>query len=89
MSGLYEDIKVAAGKIGDKLEALLKNKDVKKIILLDDRGQELSSFTISKGMKIAANVAAITALIGFVVLKKNYTIRVIRKDGRSAGDHGE
>ena len=78
-----EEFKVSGGKLKDKLKELIKEGNVRRIILRNPEGRTLLDMPLNAGFAGAALLPFWAAVGAVVALAKDYTIAVEREPGKT------
>ena len=78
-----EEIKVSGAKLKDKLKELIKEGNVRRVILRNPEGRTLLDMPLNAGFAGAALLPFWAAVGAVVALAKDYTIAVERDTGKS------
>jgi hypothetical protein len=78
-----EEIKVSGSKLKEKLKELIREGNVRRIVLRNPEGRTLLDMPITAGLAGAALLPFWAAVGAVVALAKDYTIGVERDTGKS------
>jgi len=76
-----EEIKVTAGKLKEKLKELMREGNVRRVIVRNAHGRTLLDMPLSAGLAGALLLPFWAAVGGIVALAKEFTIVVERDSG--------
>jgi hypothetical protein len=76
-----EEIKVTAGKLKEKLKELMREGNVRRVIVRNAQGRTLLDMPLSAGLAGALLLPFWAAVGGIVALAKEFTIVVERDTG--------
>ena len=76
-----EEIKVTAGKLKEKLKELMREGNVRRVIVRNAQGRTLLDMPLSAGLAGALLLPFWAAVGGIVALAKEFTIVVERDSG--------
>jgi integral membrane sensor domain MASE1 len=76
---MQEEIKVAAGKLKDTLKAIIREGNVRRIVVRNADGRTLLDMPIAAGVIGAVLAPFWAAVAGIVMLAKEFTV-VIERD---------
>lgn len=78
-----EEFKVTGGKLMEKLKALIKEGNVRRVMLRNPQGRVLMDLPLNAGIAGAALLPFWAAVASVAVLATDYTIQVERDPGAS------
>ena len=78
-----EEIKVSAGKLKDTLKAILREGNVRRIVIRNAQGRTLLDMPLTAGVAGALFAPFWMAVAGVVALAKEFTVAVERDPGAS------
>lgn len=82
MSGM-EEFKVSGAKLVEKLKAVIKEGNVRRIILRNPSGRVLLDMPLNAGIAASALLPFWAAVASIAVLATDYTVQVERDPGTS------
>lgn len=80
---VMEEFKVSGAKLKDKLKELIKEGNVRRVILRNPEGRTLLDMPLNAGFAGAALLPFWAAVGAVIALAKDYTIAVERDPGKS------
>jgi len=80
MSERKEEFKVNGSELVDKIKELVKEGNVRKVIVKNESGKQLVEIPLTFGVIGAVLLPALAALGAIVVLAANYTVEVIKEE---------
>jgi len=80
MSERKEEFKVSGADLIEKIKELVKEGNVRKIIVKNENGKQLTEIPLNLGVIGVILLPALAALGAIVVLAANYTIEVIKEE---------
>lgn len=83
MSGM-EEFKVSGGKLLERLKALVKEGNVRRIVLRNPDGRVLLDMPLNAGIAATALLPFWAAVASVAVLATDYTVQVERDPGSTA-----
>ncbi len=86
MSGM-EEFKVSGAKLVEKLKAVIKEGNVRRIILRNPSGRVLLDMPLNAGIAASALLPFWAAVASIAVLATDYTVQVERDPGTSVTNH--
>lgn len=78
-----EEIKVKGAKLLEKLKALIKEGNVRRIVLKNPEGRVLMDMPLNAGIAASALLPFWAAVASIAVLATDYTVQVERDPGSS------
>ena len=78
-----DEIKVSAGKLKDTLKAILREGNVRRIVIRNAQGRTLLDMPLTAGVAGALFAPFWMAVAGVVALAKEFTVAVERDPGAS------
>jgi hypothetical protein len=74
----YEEFKVQAKDLGEKVKSLIHEGNVRRIIIKDEKGNTFVEIPVSVGLVAAVAVPVLAAVGAIAALVANFTIAVER-----------
>ncbi|MBM4193612.1 MAG: DUF4342 domain-containing protein [Gemmatimonadetes bacterium] len=78
---MQEEVKVAAGKLKDTLKALVREGNVRRVVIRNAEGRTLLDMPLTAGIAGAVLAPFWVAVTGVVALAKEFTVVIERHDG--------
>lgn len=75
-----EEFKVSGEELIQKIREIIKDGNVRKVIVRAENGRKIMEIPLTFGVLGAIVLPALAALGAVVVLAANYTIEIIKKD---------
>jgi hypothetical protein len=79
---VQEQIKVASGKLVSTVKAIIKEGNVRRIVVRNGEGRTLLDMPLTAGVLSGVMMPVITAIAGIVMLAKEFTV-VVERHGDS------
>ena len=84
-----EEIKVKGGKLKEKLKELIREGNVRRVVIRNPQGRVLLDMPLNAGVVGAALLPFWVAVGAIVALAKDFTIMVERDPGTKVVKHGD
>jgi integral membrane sensor domain MASE1 len=78
-----DEIKVTAGKLKDTLKSLIREGNVRRVVIRNAQGRTLLDMPLTAGVAGAVFAPFWMAVAGVVALAKEFTVAVEREPGSS------
>jgi len=79
MAERKEEFKIKGAELVDKIKEVIKEGNVRKVIIKNEDGKQLAEIPLTFGVLGAVILPALAALGAIVVLAANYSVEVVKE----------